>query len=139
MDVSEPCDILLIEPDPNHAGLMTLILAHAYGDSVRVATSGLHALELARQAPPALAIVRLMAADSTDIDGYELCRLFKADPELRAIPVLVFAARSPAQAYSEAQQCGAEGYLYQPYQAEMLYAARSTLLGGERYYPPVPS
>ena len=139
MDVSEPCDILLIEPDPNHARLITIILAHAYTDTVRVASSGLHAIELARQAPPDLAVVRLMPANREDIDGYEVCRRFQADPDLRQIPVLVFAARSPAQAYSEAQQCGAAGYLSQPYQADMLYAARNALLRGETYYPPVTS
>jgi CheY-like chemotaxis protein len=139
MDVSAPCAILLIEPDSTHARLMTSLLVHAYTDTVRVTSSGLYAIDLARQAPPDLAVVRLMPADRGDIDGYEVCRRFKGDPALRAIPVLVFAARLPAQAYAEAQQAGAAGYLYQPYQAELLYAARNALLGGETYYPPVPS
>jgi len=69
------------------------------------------------------------------IDGYEICRRLKATPHLKQVPVLLFGAKQPLEVYQEAKLCGAEGYLYQPYHPDQIYAACEALLAGKTYFP----
>ncbi len=134
MDPSPACNVLLIDDDQDHAKLVALILTRQYQDVITVAGSGPQGIELAGQNRPDIIIVRLMLIDG-GLHGYEVCRRLNADPATRPIPVLLFAAKRPADVYPEAQRCGAAGYLYQPYRPSTLCAARDALLRGETYYP----
>jgi len=52
----------------------------------RVATSGAEVLDLVRRERPALAILDV---ELPEVDGYEVCRRIKNDPELRSIRVML--------------------------------------------------
>ncbi len=126
---------MIVDDYPDFVRLVTLILTtRGHNDVVRVASSGQEGLALAEQEQPDAVLVRLMLPE---IDGYEICRRFKATPALGHVPILLFAAKAPGDVYPEAQRCGAAGYLYQPFHPDVLITALDVVLGGGTYYPPL--
>jgi len=124
---------LIVDDYPDFVRLLTLILTtRGHNDVVRAASSGREGLALAEQERPDAVLVRLMLAE---LDGYEICRRFKAVPALEHIPILLLAAKAPHDVYPEAQHCGAAGYLYEPFHPDELITALDTVLHGGTYYP----
>ncbi|MEY4750957.1 MAG: hypothetical protein RIQ60_3171 [Pseudomonadota bacterium] len=101
--------ILLIDDDP----ISTLIAGKMLADQgqVRYAHSGAHGLDMARQWQPD---VVLLDAEMPDMDGYETCRLLKADPTLVEVPVIFLSRHSSAERRAEALAAGAADTLIKP-------------------------
>lgn len=58
-----------------------------------------------------------------DIDGYEVCRRLKADPDTADIPIVMFSAISQdGTAVTDAQQLGVLSFLFFPMSSEHLLA-----------------
>jgi signal transduction histidine kinase len=88
-----------------------------------------HEIMAARDGEEALALVRrerpdLLVSDvmMPGINGTELCRLIKADPELSAIPVILLTARVGSEATLEGYARGADDFVAKPFHAEVLAA-----------------
>ncbi len=56
------------------------------------------------------------------IDGFELCRAIKRNPEFRNIPVVFISGRSDPQDVREGLACGATAYFVKPLDMEALLA-----------------
>ena len=116
--MSTPATILVV--DDNHVQrysvCRTLQMA---GFQVTEAANGNDALLRIRERPDLVVLdVRL-----PDIDGFEVCRRAKADPELSSVPVvLVSASEQSRSAVSDSVQVGAFAYLFLPFFAEQLIA-----------------
>ena len=52
-----------------------------------------------------------------DLDGYETCASFKADPQLAAIPILLISATTDVQVVDKAERAGATAVLPSPWQS----------------------
>mgnify|MGYP000476039741 CR=1 FL=1 len=82
--------ILCIEDEPEMIELVRLILERK-GFDFRGAEGGKRGLEMIRQEKPDLVLLDLMMPG---VDGWEVYRQLKADPELRKIPVIVVTAKA---------------------------------------------
>jgi CheY-like chemotaxis protein len=102
--------ILCVDDDPIILQLNGDILRF-HGYTVLTALNGPAALELAARERPALILLDIMMPD---MDGFTMCRLLKADPALRAIPVIVLTAMTDPKLNMRAFDAGAELALRKP-------------------------
>jgi putative two-component system response regulator len=74
---------------------------------VRLATDGQHALRMIESSPPDLV---LLDVQMPGMDGYEVCRRIKADPELRLVPVVMITALDSTDDRVTALDAGADEF-----------------------------
>ena len=94
-----------------------------------------HNVLTARNGEEAMAIV---AADQPDIivsdvmmpvmDGLEMCRRLKADPETSHIPIILLTARATTDDRIECYEAGADGYIAKPFELDVLKARIESFL-----------
>jgi signal transduction histidine kinase len=120
-------NILIIDDTP--ANLQTLGAALDEEFDLRVATSGLLGLALAAKSLPDLILLDVMMPE---MDGYEVCRRIKADPQLKAIPVIFVTALTEASAETAGLALGAADYLTKPINVDIARQRIRNLLERER-------
>ena len=82
-----------------------------------------------QQQKPALVVLDVVMPK---IDGLEVCRRLKRDPQTRHIPVLILTAsgiRSPEEAAKEA---GADAWMRKPYDSKELIETVKRLVAGSQ-------
>lgn len=105
-------DILLVDDSPaNLRLLMDLIEGHNY--DVRVANSGERALAAVRSSRPDLIMLDI---SMPEMDGYEVCRLLKADVATADIPIIFVSARDDGADKVQAFTVGGADYVTKPFQ-----------------------
>jgi diguanylate cyclase (GGDEF)-like protein len=107
--VSEPANILIVDDVPENIE----VLAAALGDGYEVffATSGEEALQLASRQSIDLILLDIMMPE---VDGYEVCRLFKVDPALAEIPVIFITAKTDIEDEAKGFAVGGVDYITKP-------------------------
>ncbi len=83
-------------------------LLEAAGFEVAVAEDGAQALRLASESPPALVVTDV---EMRGVGGLELTRRLKADPRLRAVPVVMITSLESPEARAAGLAAGADAYL----------------------------
>ncbi len=118
-------NIVIVEDDYDSSLLLTTALESA-GHVVESASNGEHALRLLRSSPPDLVISDILMPG---MDGFEMCRIIKADPDLRHIPVIFYTATyTDARDRELAMALGAARYLTKPVEVdELLRIVENTL------------
>jgi two-component system, cell cycle response regulator DivK len=108
--------VLIVEDNELNMKLFhDLLEAHGYGT---VGTrNGIEALDLARKHRPDLI---LMDIQLPVLDGYEATRRLKADPELRAIPVVVVTSYALSGDDAKARAAGCDAYVAKPFSPRAL-------------------
>jgi len=109
-------DILIVEDSPTQALRLQHVLQKA-GYRVTISQNGLKALALARQNPPSIVISDVVMPE---MDGFELCRQIKSDPQLKATPVILVSALSEPDDIVQGLISGADNFLTKPYDDELL-------------------
>jgi CheY-like chemotaxis protein len=104
---------LVVERNPLVQRLERYFLEQA-GYEVEFAADGASALARARELRPAIVVTEILVPK---MDGLELCRLLKANPETKAVLVLVF---SHLEAEDRAREAGADAFLRKPVNEEHL-------------------
>ena len=106
--------ILIIEDNPANLELMTYLLS-TFGHTVLAAEDGSRGLEVARREHPDLIIsdVQLPA-----LDGYEVARWLKSDPDLRRTPLVAVTALAMVGDRDRVLAAGFDGYLAKPIDPE---------------------
>jgi len=89
------------------------------GYNVLTASDGEGALDAARSEHPDVILLDIMMPK---IDGYQVTKRLKADPELRFIPVMLLTARDSLEDIIRGLEGGADGYIVKPYRQEELIA-----------------
>jgi len=75
----------------------------------------------------------MLDVELPEVDGLSLCRLLRAQPSLRQLPVLVFSATDNEQRKVEAFSAGADDYIVKPSTpGELLSRVNSHLNGAQR-------
>ncbi len=97
------------------------------GIDVEVIGDGADAWERIRTARPHLVILDGMLPG---LDGLEVLRRIREDPELDGIPVVMLTARRREQDIVSALEMGASDYLVKPFMPEELLARVERLLAG---------
>lgn len=95
------------------------------GFRVLLSASGEEGYETAKVRKPNLVILDLMLPG---MDGFEVCRLLKADPATRAIPVMVLTARDSEADEVVGLELGASDYLRKPFSVQVLISRVKNLL-----------
>ncbi|TVR70512.1 MAG: DNA-binding response regulator [Spirochaetaceae bacterium] len=110
--------ILVVEDEPDILELIRYNLEKE-GYTVEGAVSGEDALELLSIRIPALIILDLMLPG---VDGWEVCRRLKTDPERRTIPVMMLTARTEDSDIVTGLDAGADDYVTKPFNPKVLIA-----------------
>lgn len=115
--------ILVVDDTPDNISVLRGILAADY--SIKIANSGILALEIVAAQLPDLILLDVMMPG---MDGYEVCRLLKADPLTRAIPVIFITAKTESEDEVQGLSLGAVDYLTKPVVSAIVKARVSTHL-----------
>ena len=89
------------------------------GYEVIIAFDGEEALVKAREEKPDLLLLDIMMPK---VDGYEVCRCLKADPNTAHIPILILTARGDIPDRVKGLDLGAEDYFTKPFNIQELVA-----------------
>jgi DNA-binding response OmpR family regulator len=116
--------VLIVEDEPHIVLSLEFLLQRAGYDTV-AAADGEEGLALVRRLRPDVVLLDVMLPRR---NGYEVCQAIKADPELRAIPVVMLSARGQEVEVLKGLELGAAAYVTKPFgNAEILEAIRAVL------------
>jgi len=129
--------VLIVDDDAQNLYMLEVLLA-ARGYAVSKASNGAEALEAARAKGPDLVVSDILMPV---MDGFELCRQWKADPSLRVVPFVFYTATyTDAKDEEFALKLGADRFIVKPQEPDillgMLEAAIGTYEARETSVPP---
>ncbi len=110
--------LLLVDDQPDELRFLTQLLRPLY--RLVHASEPKQALSRAQALQPALLLLDIGL--SADMDGYALCRLLKADPLTRDIPVLFCSSSSTPTARIRGLDMGAVDFIAKPFHPEEVLA-----------------
>lgn len=113
------CIILIVEDERFTADILKLHLRNAGYSQVVFTEHGAEALAFMRKSPPDIIILDLMMPG---MDGFELCKLVRADASLAHIPILVQTSLTENSHKILAFECGASDYICKPANSAELMA-----------------
>lgn len=119
--------ILLVEDQPDNRRIIRDLLA-SVGFELIEAEDGETGVRLATAERPDLI---LMDIQLPVMDGYEATRRIKADPELRAIPIVVVTSYALSGDDEKARAAGCDAYVAKPFSPRQLLAVIRGLLPPE--------
>lgn len=108
--------ILVVDDTPASLKLLTELL-HNEGYDVRSAISGELAIHSATSNPPELILLDIRMPV---MDGFEVCRRLKAQPNTHDVPIIFVSALSETNEKVEGFELGAVDFVTKPYQREEL-------------------
>ena len=124
VDVSAKQMILIVDDTPDNISLLTGLLKEHY--KIKIATSGIKALQIAAQHPtPDLILLDVMMPE---IDGYETCRRLKSDLLTVDIPVIFLTAKNQPEDEEKGLLLGAVDYISKPISPAVVLARVATQL-----------
>jgi len=103
--------ILVVDDEPDLLELVRVNLAQA-GFEVETASKGRGALESVRRSAPDLIVLDLMLPD---IQGTDVCRELRADPEFARLPIIMLTARADEVDRVVGFELGADDYVTKPF------------------------
>lgn len=119
--------ILVIDDNPDITLMMQELLSEHY--NVIVANDGKQGLRLAAKYVPDLVVCDIMMPR---IDGIECCRMLKEETSTSHIPVLMLTASTLDEQRAKSYRSGADGFLYKPFNTDVMMARISSLLENRR-------
>jgi class 3 adenylate cyclase len=120
--------VLVVDDQESNRALLARRL-RKQGYTVSLAENGRHALERLRARRFDLVLLDILMPE---MDGVEVLRQVKADPELAHIPVLMLSALDELDAVVHCIGLGAEDYLPKPFPAAILQARVQACLANKR-------
>lgn len=114
--------ILVVDDTPTNLGVISGALKDTY--KTKVATNGEKALALASaEEKPDLILLDVMMPE---MDGYEVCRRLKANPETADIPVIFLTGQTAAEEETKGFEVGAVDYVHKPFSPAVVKARVKT-------------
>jgi PAS domain S-box-containing protein len=117
--LAAPATVLYIEDNPVNALVMKAMAERIPGLELLVGEDGAAGLLLAAERRPALILTDIQMPG---LDGFEVLRRLRADPALRAIPVVAISADAMPQTQQRGQSEGFDDYLTKPVEMPALQA-----------------
>lgn len=122
----KPCTVVVAEDDPVAAKILLNELQKA-GFKVQVFPNGGEAIQAIKLSPPDVAILDLMMPK---LHGFEVCRMIKTDPALKAVKVMILTARAYKPDQDKAMELGADEFVLKPFAPNEIVQKVRTLAGG---------
>jgi sigma-B regulation protein RsbU (phosphoserine phosphatase) len=116
--------LLLVDDNPTNLQVLYQTL-ETTGCKLLVAKNGETALAIAQKAAPDLILLDIMMPD---IDGFEVCRRLKDNPDTANIPVIFLSALTDTKDKVQGLQLGAVDYVSKPFQPDEVIARVNTHL-----------
>lgn len=116
--------IVAAEDDPSTRRFIEHVIRNA-GYDIEMVANGEAALEAIRRLPPALVLLDVLMPR---LDGWEVARMLKSDPETAAIPIIFLTANAQEHDVLEGFVSGAADYLTKPFSPRELQARIRTVL-----------
>ena len=112
-----PLILVVDDNETNRDILITRLEKHGY--QLLQAADGEEALASVAQHNPDLI---LLDVEMPKLDGYEATRRIKADPDLKAIPIIVVTSYALSGDEAKARAAGCDAYVTKPYSPRQLLA-----------------
>lgn len=103
--------VLAVDDDETIQRLLQVNL-EMEGYEVVIAGDGTEALERARELHPDLILLDVMMPE---VDGWEVCRRLRDDPDLEDVPVVFLSARAQEADVERGTELGADAYITKPF------------------------
>ncbi len=123
-EVSKHYKILIVEDEPDIMELVTVTLTNKQY-TILQAIDGLDGLEKGRNENPDLILLDIMLPK---MNGYEICRLLKDDPETAHIPIMMLTAFGQKREIEEGYKVKADDYVVKPFEPLKLRERVKTFL-----------
>jgi len=121
--------VLVVDDTPaGRETLEALLFSEPY--DLHFASDGLQALEVASRLRPDLILLDVMMPG---IDGFEVCRRLRSDPELTHIPVIMVTALDDRSSRIQGIESGADDFVSKPFDSGELRARVRTITRLNRY------
>jgi putative two-component system response regulator len=117
-------NLLIVDDTPANLRLLSSMLADK-GYKVRSVINGQMALTAVKTVRPDLVLLDI---NMPELNGYQVCEIIKADPELSDIPVIFISALDELQDKVKAFAVGGVDFITKPFQFEEVIARVSTHL-----------
>lgn len=121
---AQPGTVMVVDDTPANLQLLDELL-RSRGHHVLLFPRGALALKAARRHPPDVILLDILMPE---MDGFEVCRQLKADPELAPIPVIFLSALGDVDSKIRAFMAGGVDYVAKPFQEEEVLARIDTHL-----------
>ncbi len=108
--------ILIVDDEPDIVEAVKMRLEN-YGYDIIKAINGLEAIEKSKTEKPDLIILDVMMPG---LDGFEVCRRIRHDPETSSIPIIFLTVAGGAEHRQRGLQAGAQVYIAKPFESEIL-------------------
>lgn len=115
---SPKADILLVDDNPDNLRLLSEMLTEN-GFKTRKVLNGKLALNAVQAVMPDLILLDIMMPE---MDGYEVCRQLKANPQTQEIPILFISALDDTLDKVKAFKLGGSDYITKPFKVEEVLA-----------------
>lgn len=115
LDIARPPRILIVDDDPSNIRVLATVFDNEY--EVLFATNGKQALRIAVQERPDVILLDVIMPE---MDGYQVCRLLKADLLTKDIPVIFITANSNVEQEILGLEIGAADYISKPFSAAIV-------------------
>ncbi|MCD6117582.1 response regulator [bacterium] len=118
VEESRHYSVLIVDDEPDISELVAFNIKNS-GFDAKIAGSGEQAIKDVRSASPDLIVLDLMLPG---IDGLDVCRLLKSDPETSSIPIIMLTARGEENDIVKGLELGADDYITKPFSPQILIA-----------------
>ncbi|HOE97659.1 MAG TPA: response regulator [Candidatus Sumerlaeota bacterium] len=108
---------VLLADDEEDVKVVLKMFLESKGYDIVTAYDGLDAIDQARTHKPDVILLDIMMPL---VDGFEVCRKLKGDPETAEIPIIMLSAASHAESVQKGLDAGAAEYLIKPFEPEQL-------------------
>lgn len=124
----ETIKVLIVESNPRRSEQLKQVLEKSSMQTVQ-SYNGSEALKLMRIVRPDLIIT---AVGMPEMDGGELCRQVKKDPDLKHIPVIIMTAIDQVDEILKGVAAGADGHVIRPCHPQNLVSEIKQVLGNRK-------
>ncbi len=123
-----PEKILIIDDDVETLRLVGIML-QKQGYEIQAASNGVQGIQAARETHPDLIVLDVMMPD---LDGFEVTRQIRNQPDTLAIPILMFTAKGQVEDKVTGYDAGVDDYVTKPIHPAELVAHVKSLLARSR-------
>jgi putative two-component system response regulator len=126
---STPPTVLLVDDEESVTRVFARLLARE-GYAVAVAHDGPSAIITVANNPPDVILLDVMIPG---LDGFEICRRLKRDPQTRLTPIVLVTALNAREHRIQGVEAGADDFLTKPVDTHELLARVRSLVRAKRY------